>query len=155
MYNTLWLPDKELRTKKIEVPGLKQKIALNFVIIKGIHLHWNSVVEIYGDRGCNEDLLGKAEVYEVKYMTLADLLVRRYVTDGSVSFTSGYPKLCKSFYHSEKAGKSLKALREVLTKQYDGIIDGEIVTLVFFIPDEELIASCGTTAETTNCKSPE
>lgn len=142
LLTNIWLPYNQLRTKEIEVPNLDRKIALNFVVVKGIYTHVAPYLCVHSDKECTQDnLLGIAEVFEVKHMVLGDL--------------GRYQEMLKRYFHAEDATKSAPAFRKRIGEYYDGIIDGEIVTLVFFIPNEELIQSCGTTTETTTSKSPE
>jgi len=125
-----WLPNAELRTKKVEVPGLDCPIALNMVPLKGItalDVVQGDTASIWADRHCKYDRLGSAEIYEIKHMILGDL--------------ARYKELTRNYYHNETAGKSYHKLKKDMMTQYDGIIDGEIVTAVFFIPKQDLIES--------------
>ena len=149
MIDYLILPEKIMSHDTVEVPNEKEPICLNLVIIKGIHsLHTcagktaDSVLVYDGplaalsppyDAAC----LGTAKVYEVKHMVLADIL--------------RYPHLLK-YFHDKRYNKFV-ALKQHLRDRFEGLINGEIVTLVLFTPGEGLLD--GTTATAENSQSPE
>jgi len=143
----LWLPNMALRTKEIEVPNLKDPIALNMVVVKGItipDIPKGSDFSVWKDIECSGDgmLLGHASLFEFKHMVMGDL--------------SRYRELTRNYYHHEAASKSYAKLKKDLMSQYDGIIDGEIVTLIFFVPQPDLFESVnGSRTETTDSQSTE
>jgi len=133
----LWLPNKELRTKKIEVPNLEEPIALNIVVLKGIQAQDVAVgdmVNVWEDQQCTQTCWGRARIFEVKHMVLGDL--------------SRYKILLGSYYHCKDAGKSFKRFMADMKSQYDGILEGEIVTVVFFTPEQDLIENINGTGST-------
>ncbi len=142
MINYLILPEKIMSHDVVEVPGEPQPICLNLVIIKGIHSCAGksaNTVAVYDhpvfDLATPYDaqFLGRANIYEVKHMVLADVL--------------RYPHLL-SYFH-DKRYSVYAALKQHLRElpEGGGLINGEIVTLVFFTPGEGLLDGTRTTPE--------
>ncbi|MCP4994037.1 MAG: hypothetical protein GY934_09695 [Gammaproteobacteria bacterium] len=130
----LWLHEPVLRLKEIEVPNLKDPIALNLVAYKGIHclgLVPGTMVNMWSDPNCYEKCYGRATIFDVKHLVLGDI--------------NQYKMLLKDYYHKADVAKSYIKFKQHLQSLYDGIIDGEIVTLVFFTPEQDLINGIGST----------
>lgn len=135
MIDYLVLPEGIMSHETVKVPDLENPICLNFVIIKGVHdmPQCSDTCLVYDD--FPEDLcappLGVAKIFDIKHMVLGDLL--------------RYPNMCKYFH--DKRYRKARTLRNHLDNLYDGLIDGEIVTLVFFTPGEGLLDGTTTTPE--------
>jgi len=135
----LWLHEPELRTTPIQVPNLEDPIALNLIIYKGIMAvspGRDGFVRFWNTASCDNICHGRARLFEVKHFALADF--------------SRYREMLKQYYHIASANTYNK-LKSHLKSLYDGIVDGEIVTLVFFIPEQDLLD--GTATETKNSQS--
>jgi hypothetical protein len=141
----LWLPEKKLRTKKIDVPGLDEDIALNVVIVPGIVAldvlpgQLASMWERQVDQEY-EGLLGHVKIFDIKHMMLGNLVYQHI-------------RYANKYYHSDSVVKSPKAFRNHIKSLYDGIVDGQIVTVVFFTAEQDLLDAItepdGTATETT------
>ena len=141
----LWLPEKKLRTKKAAVPGLDEEIALNLVILKGIKaldMCSEDLVAVW-DTQCplpeNElnGWLGTAKIFDIKYMPLSEFArYRHFATD---------------YYYDEEVTKTLKTFRKHLGTLFDGIVDGEIITAIFFTAEQDLLDTINGTATETTC----
>lgn len=146
MIDYLVLPDSIMSHEKVTVPGEPEPIILNFVVIKGVHdipteedgsIPKVRLVYPTNNNCSTEACLGIANIYEIKHMVLSDL--------------HRYTKLMK-FFHDSRYRTYFK-LRTHLESIYDGIIDGEIVTVIFFTPGKGLLD--GTTAAAETEQGPE
>lgn len=145
----IWLPEKKLRTKEIDVPGLDRPIALNLVMVPrivGLDVRQGDTVSVWDreyplpQEGMT-GLLGHVRVFDIKHMVFGDFVYR-------------YRHFAQDYYHVESVTKSPKMFRKYLASLYDGIVDGQIITAVFFTANQDLLDSLmepdGTAAETTN-----
>ena len=127
----LILPDKKLHHNKVQVPveDHVEDLLINMVIIKGVHdmpqnagCHATNCL-VYEHEYDPEACIGVAHIYDIKHMVLADL--------------HQHSKLM-TYFHDQDC-TTYPTIRKHLAQQYDGIIDGEIVTLVFFTPNQDLL----------------
>ncbi|MCK5020801.1 MAG: hypothetical protein KAS32_27515 [Candidatus Peribacteraceae bacterium] len=111
----------------------EQHLKVSFVIAQGVRSNFqvDEDVDIVYRHEEEETLVLQAKVYDIKCMVLGDL--------------SKYSKLMR--YYVKGADTQFFKLREHIRKHNPGIIDGEIVTLIFFSTEEK--THNGTTATTT------
>lgn len=120
-------------TAKVSPCKEESHLKIGFMLLKGVHVRYTVGDEInlvyLDDEGTGSGQV--AHVYDIKHVTLADL--------------SKYRRLLK--YFVDPALSQFMAIRQWLQKEFPGIIDGEIVTMVFYAIteyDEDLPAEAPT-----------
>ncbi len=127
---TLLFQNNVHNTKKVEIPG-HDPAAVNLTVRKG--LKWSDIlvdtnVEVR-ETGTEPLLIDRvyATIYDIKVMSFADLM--------------NYPRLLK-LEHDPKC-QTYIGLFETMRKVYDGFLQHELVTLVFYELDEVHCSGCG------------
>jgi len=114
------LPANEFEYQEVPVDVKDQeRTKVAFIIIQGIvqsHTVGDSILLVHSD----QEKAQEAVIYEIKHMVLSDL--------------AKYRRLVK--YYADPTCNGYKSIRESLAKLYPNLIEGEIVTLIFFAPAE-------------------
>jgi hypothetical protein len=117
-WHALKLPANEFEYKAIPYQEKdKPELKMAFVILQGIHLGFK-VGDLLLLEHSDPEIVDQATVYEVKTMVLSDL--------------AKYKHLLK--YYADPACQTFRNIAESLPGIYPHIIEGEIVTVVFFTP---------------------
>ncbi|MBW2636071.1 MAG: hypothetical protein JRC86_00850 [Deltaproteobacteria bacterium] len=112
----LFVPVAEISTKPS--PCEAEKFEIGFSILKGVVTRYTELdyVTLVCPDDSATDVHREAQVYDVKHMVLSDL--------------SKYTNLMK--YYADGKCSRFMSIRKQLRDIYKGLVDGELVTLVFF-----------------------
>ncbi len=131
---TLLFQNNVHNTEPIEIPGEAEPKAINITVRKGLKwsdLRPGDVVELRGPRDVTNDgtpppgsYMRPLEDADVQYATIYDVKVMPF------NALMNYPRMLK-LEHDPKC-QNYAGLFETMRKVYDGFLQHELVTLVFY-----------------------